>query len=159
MLAVLFMISAQMNMTQLPQTSATAANGHKQVDLTSVRQCASWACPSRLSQLDDTDAVTAAKVHLHADCRKTAAPENYSRLPSSEVGDRLQPSADRPEPGTNMAKDKYQSDRMESVSSPGVRQGKPKVTSEGRIKTFGGGSSVAKGDLSPRMSAPIVNGR
>jgi hypothetical protein len=47
---------------------------------------------------------------------------------------------------------------MEPVSSPGVRQGKPKNASEGRIKTFGGGSSVAKGDLGPRNSWPIVNG-
>jgi hypothetical protein len=58
-----------------------------------------------------------------------------------------------------MAKDRYQDQPMESVASPGVRISKPKVTSEGRIKTFGGGSSVAKGDLAPRTSAPIINGR
>jgi hypothetical protein len=54
--------------------------------------------------------------------------------------------------------DRYEKASMEPVSSPGVRVGKPKVTSQGRIKTFGGGSSVTKGDLGPRTHAPIIEG-
>lgn len=54
--------------------------------------------------------------------------------------------------------DRYEKAGMERVSSPGVKVGKPKVTSEGRIKTFGGGSSVAKGDLAPRTGLLVVNG-
>ena len=54
--------------------------------------------------------------------------------------------------------DRYEQFKMEPVSSPGVRVGKPKVTSQGRVTTFGGKSSVAKGDLGIRNAAPIVNG-
>lgn len=58
-----------------------------------------------------------------------------------------------------MAKDPYQGSPMEPVSSTGNRPGSLKNASAGRITTSKGGSSVAKGDLSPRNSAPIVNGR
>lgn len=59
-----------------------------------------------------------------------------------------------------MAKDPYQGKPMEPVSSKGGGpSGKIRNDSAGRVTTSKGGSSVAGGDLSPRTSFNIINGK
>ena len=58
-----------------------------------------------------------------------------------------------------MPKDLDLGSKMESVSSPGVRVGKLKDTSAGRVMSFKGPrTNIQKGSLGARNSAPIVEG-
>lgn len=62
-------------------------------------------------------------------------------------------------PEALMARDLDIGSKMEPVTSPGVRAGGLKNVSANRVFSMKGPkSAVAKGSLSPRNTAPIVNG-